>query len=251
MERRLSEIQFHDDQARRRFADLSRSEGFLFSDDTYLDHETWIRPAFDLLGDVAARAVLDFGCGHGMAGIVLARRGARVTAFDLSHGYVHEAETRARANGAEVGFLRADGERLPFADASFDRIWGNAILHHLDMDRAGAELRRVLKPDGWAVFCEPMGENPLLSLARRRWRYPGKERTPDEQPLRDSDITRLRRHFARVDVQGFQLLSMIRRALPVRWSFLDWCDDMLLRRVPRLQRYCRYVVLRLSVARPE
>jgi len=54
--------------------------------------------------------VLDYGCGHGMAAVVLARRGARVTAFDLSARYVAEAAARARANGVNVGFLQADGE---------------------------------------------------------------------------------------------------------------------------------------------
>ncbi len=119
-----------------------------------------------------------------MASVVLARRGGRVTAFDLSPGYLQEARRRTEANGVNVSFVRADGERLPFADASFDRVWGNAVLHHLDVTIAARELHRVLAPGGVAVFCEPWGENPLLNLARRRLPYPGKERTPDEIPLR-------------------------------------------------------------------
>src|SRR5438552_1194577 len=59
--------------------------------DSYLDHETWIRPAFAQLGDLNGRHVLDFGCGHGMAAVTLAKLGARVTAFDLSPGYLQEA----------------------------------------------------------------------------------------------------------------------------------------------------------------
>src|SRR5205807_2527349 len=74
--RLLSEQDFHDAQAAeraRRFADLA---SLRFRDNEYLDHETWIGPAFDMLGDLRGKTTLDYGCGHGMASIVMARRGA-------------------------------------------------------------------------------------------------------------------------------------------------------------------------------
>jgi SAM-dependent methyltransferase len=248
-DRLSTEQTFHDHQARQRSATFRRHPDELhFPDDAYLDHETWIRPALAQLGDVPGRPVLDYGCGHGMAAVVLARRGAHVTAFDLSPGYLQEASRRAHANGVAVRFVQADGERLPFADASFDRVWGNAVLHHLDLGRAAPELRRVLRPGGVAVFCEPWGENPLLNWARRRLPYPGKLRTPDEQPLRQRQVRLLRKVFPRVEVHGHQLLSMARRVLrPGRLvAGLDWCDAMLLERVPALRQFCRYVVLILG-----
>jgi SAM-dependent methyltransferase len=241
------EIAFHDRQARARAADLRRPDDLRFDDDDYLDHETWIRPAFERLGDVAGRRVLDFGCGHGMAGVVLARRGARVTAFDLSAGYLAEARRRAEANGVRLDLVQADGERLPFAAQSFDAIWGNAVLHHLDLARAARELHRVLRPGGVAVFCEPWGENALLEWARRRLPYPGKQRTRDERPLRAAGLGPLRAAFPGLAVEGYQLLAMARRLLGARrvGQALAWCDARLLRRVPGLSRYCRYVVLTL------
>jgi SAM-dependent methyltransferase len=247
MSRLQGEQLFHDRQARGRQPDLG---DLAFADDAYLDHESWIRPALARLGDVAGRRVLDFGCGHGMAAVVLARRGARVTAFDLSPGYLEEARVRASANGVEVDFVRADGERLPFADASFDRVWGNAVLHHLDLDRAGGELRRVLRPGGVAVFCEPWGENPLLNWARRRLPYPGKERTPDEAPLRIRQLRQLRRHFPALVIEGFQLLSMVRRVVsrPRLVRALEWVDAALLKSLPAAWRWSRYVVLVLTRA---
>ncbi len=218
-----------------------------FSDDSYLDHETWIRPAFERLGGVSGLPVLDYGCGHGMASVVLARRGAAVTAFDLSRGYLTEARRRARANDATIAFLQADAERLPFAGGSFARVWGNAILHHLDLPSAARELHRILKPGGFAVFCEPWGENPLLNWVRRRLPYPGKERTLDEEPLGRRHLHMLREVFPRLEVEGYQLLSMARRVVRSRAivAGLDWCDAHLLHLVPVLSRWCRYVVLTL------
>ena len=247
MERWRSEQVYHDRQASERARDLRR-EDYTFNDADYLQHESWIRPAFDALGDVNGLRVLDLGCGHGMASVVLARRGADVTACDLSPGYVREAQVRADANGVQTRLLVCNVERLPFADASFDRIWGNAILHHLDLKLAARELHRVLAPSGVAVFCEPWGGNRWLNWARQRIPYPDKHHTRDESPLCRRDLACLRDHFPSMNVRGYQFLSMLRRVLRhdrlVRG--LAWCDSILLRQLPHWQHYCRYVVLILS-----
>src|SRR5262245_387442 len=246
-DRLRTEQLFHDTQAAERsvrFADLS---ALRFRDVDYLDHEPWVRPALDLLGDVSGRRVLDYGCGHGMAAVVLARRGAAVTGIDLSAGYIEEARRRAAANEVEADFRQADAERLPFPDRSFDAIWGSAILHHLNLRTAAADLRRVLTPGGVGVFCEPWGGNPLIELARRHLPYPGKHRTPDERPLRPGDLAPLREYY-RVRVRGFQLLGTAQRL----WrresragGWLDRGDRWLLSNCPALQKWCRYVVIEL------
>jgi SAM-dependent methyltransferase len=245
--RLLNEQTFHDVQATERARVLRHPATLRFTDDAWLDHETWIRPAFRKLGNVAGLRVLDLGCGHGMATVVLARRGALVTAMDLSPGYLAETRRRCQANGVEAQFVIGDGDRLPFAEGSFDRVWGNAVLHHLDLVPAGKELRRVLALAGWAVFCEPWGENPLLNWARRRLPYPAKSRTPDEHPLRRRDLCYLADSFPDLECEAFQLLEMARRVLgPGRLAAgLQWCDTRLLRLWPALRCFCRYVVLTL------
>jgi len=245
MERLLVEKEFHDRQAEQRAGSFRDLAHLRFRDDEYLDHETWIRPAFEKLGPLDGRRLLDFGCGHAMMAVVLARRGANVTAFDLSLGYVQEARRRAVANEVSVNFVQADGDRLPFADATFDAIWGNAILHHLDLPTAAREVWRVLRPGGVAVFCEPWGGNPLLEAARQWLPYPGKHRTRDEQPLRRDGVAALRSVFPDLEMQGHQFFGMIRRVLP--WRVLTRCldrvDAALLPRVTFLGSFCRYVVL--------
>lgn len=249
MNRLHSEQIFHDEQARNRALTFSADpHRFIFSDPQYLDHETWIRPAFAQLGNVRGKNILDFGCGHGMASVVLARQGAHVTAFDLSLDYLREARTRAKVNQVDVQFLLANGEHLPFADESFDGIWGNAILHHLDLHQAGRELHRILKPGGKAVFCEPWGGNPILHWARKYLPYPGKQRTVDELPLRSAEVRILEGIFPKVHLQGFQLLAMIRRVIeqPIVVGSLERWDNILLGRWPALERWCRYMVVTLE-----
>ena len=247
-DRLASEREFHDTQAAGR-AETFRSgrADLAFLDSAFLDHETWVRPAFAKLGDLRGKQALDYGCGHGMAAVVMARAGAAVTAFDLSPGYVAEARERFTANNVRVEGIVADGERLPFADSSFDAVWGNAILHHLDLAVAGRELHRVMKPGAVAVFCEPWGGNPLLAFARRRLPYPGKHRTPDEKPLVKRDLVPLRAVFPNLEMDGFQLLGMVRRV----WRNLTICsvcdrlDSRLLRGMPTLRNWCRYAVVTL------
>jgi SAM-dependent methyltransferase len=244
-DRLSSEAQFHDRQAADRRARFSDPNSLRFRDVDWLDHETWIRTGVERLGEVADRAVLDLGCGHGMAAVVLARRGARMTALDLSAGYLREARARAEANGVHVQFVQANAEQLPFPDASFACVWGNAILHHLDLTQTARELHRVLQPGGRAVFCEPWGGNPLLRWARRCLPYPGKQRTPDETPLGSLHLRQLRQVFPDVRVEGFQLLSMVSRFLgPGRVrQRLAGLDQKLLRWLPGLSYFCRYVVV--------
>lgn len=243
-----AEFAFHELQTQQRAAfHAIHPDALVVDDDWYLGHETWIRPAMGMLGDVTGLSVLDYGCGHGMASIVLARRGARVTAFDLSPGYVQETQNRAHANGVadQIHAIPAAAERLPFPDASFDRIWGNAVLHHVQLPMALPEIARVLKPRGRAVFCEPWGGNPLLAFGRKWLPYPGKERSPDEQPLLPRDLAVIRRRFPNVVVRPCQLLSMVRR-LTGRCRLADVLhrmDGRLLDLLPEFGHFCRYVML--------
>jgi SAM-dependent methyltransferase len=241
-----NEQAFHDRQAQQRAADLAR-RSLVFADDDYLDHASWIRPAMARLGEVSGKRILDLGCGHGMAAVVLARRGARVTALDLSADYLREAAQRAAANRALVSFVQADAERLPFADGSFDGIWGNAVLHHLDTRRAAQEVRRVLVAGSIAVFCEPWGDNPLVRWARRWLPYREKQRSLDESPLSSEDLAIVRRVFPHMHVEGHQLLSMAGRLLGPRFRIpmLTSCDARLLQCCPALGRWCRYALLLL------
>jgi len=56
-----------------------------------------------------------------------------------------------------LAFLRADITLLPFHGDAFDAIICNHVLEHIDQDRlALSELRRVLKPSGWACIQVPM-----------------------------------------------------------------------------------------------
>lgn len=97
--------------------------------------------------------VLEIGCGSGLLwpsiGPMLPR--LRLTLTDLSEGMVSAAAERAGdLPDIEVAAaLACEAEHLPFDDESFDVAVANHMLYHVpDPRRAGAELARVLRPDG-------------------------------------------------------------------------------------------------------
>ncbi len=104
--------------------------------------------------------VLDFGCGTGWLSRCLATMGADMLGVDVSDRVLDLARRwLARdplADELRVEFRRFDSVRLPAEDASVDRIVSFDAFHHvLDQDATLAEMARVLRPGGIAVFHEP------------------------------------------------------------------------------------------------
>jgi SAM-dependent methyltransferase len=98
---------------------------------------------------------LELGAGTGYFSLNLLQAGviSQATCTDISQGMVDALARNAELLDLDVDARIADAEALPFADGSFDLVFGHAVLHHLpDLDQAWREIHRVLAPGGVAVF---------------------------------------------------------------------------------------------------
>lgn len=129
-------------------------------------------------------------------------------------------------------FMVVDAHAIALPNAFFDRVVGWGVLHHLDLPAAMLEVNGLLKPEGKALFLEPLGDNPLLRLYRLAMR----SHTIDERPLTQEDLAYLKGQWGiRTNYSGLLTLpvalltSVILRPYPGNWLLraATWVEDLL------------------------
>jgi ubiquinone/menaquinone biosynthesis C-methylase UbiE len=92
--------------------------------------------------------ILDIGCGTGQfaAKVIRSFPEAQLIGLDLCDSMLHKARSRS---GGRFALVRADSQKLPFADDSFDIVTCSHSFHHYpDQPRVVEEMYRVLRPGG-------------------------------------------------------------------------------------------------------
>ena len=107
--------------------------------------------------------ILDAGCGGGGMPLSFAEEARQVVGIDLAPRFGDAGHRLAAERGVtNLSFTRADGQALPFADASFDMVLSHAVIEHVaDAALYLRELARVLKPAGTMY----LSTAPYLSFA--------------------------------------------------------------------------------------
>jgi ubiquinone/menaquinone biosynthesis C-methylase UbiE len=115
---------------------------------------------------------LEIGAGTGYFTLNLLRAGVvrEAVATDISQGMLAALSASAAQLGVDVRTVACEADSLPFDDASFDLVFGHAVLHHLpDLPGAFREFRRVLRPGGVLAFCgEPSRYGDRLAAVPKR-----------------------------------------------------------------------------------
>lgn len=133
----------------------------------------WRRFMVSRLGGLGSSPrVLDVATGTGMvAREVVGATDAGVVAVDLSEDMLRRgvAETARAGMSDRVRFVIGDGQRLPFADGTFDALTFTYLLRYVDdVEATLAELARVVKPGGVVANLEfHVPESPVW---RALWR---------------------------------------------------------------------------------
>jgi SAM-dependent methyltransferase len=155
---------------------------------------------------------LDYGCGDGVYLSEMAPYIKHGTGIDISEEEIEKANNLKKSNGiSNIEYYVMDAMRTTFNDSTFDMITGNAVLHHLELERSLLEIKRILKEGGRAIFIEPLSTNPVIELYRKL--TPDK-RTLDEQPLRLRDIRLIKKIFPRTKIEYIGFFTLL--AVPLR-----------------------------------
>lgn len=119
----------------------------------FADIAHMIRPAsetiLDKAGVTSGDKLLDVACGTGNLAIPAAKRGAVVTAMDITPKLVQLASAEAAEAGLEINFSEGDAEELAYEDDSFDKtisVFGMIFAPRHAV--AAAEMARVTRPGG-------------------------------------------------------------------------------------------------------
>ncbi|MBC7235683.1 MAG: methyltransferase domain-containing protein [Chloroflexi bacterium] len=159
-----------------RAEEVMRAYDAKFGAEGFRNNETFYRWALDFVAPQPGELLLDVACGLGDLLRFAAARGVQAYGVDLS-----SVAARATANKVPAAHVAvANGERLPFADETFDHVTILGSLEHfLDPGQGLLEIRRVLKWGGHALVLVPNS----YYLPDILWRVVRTGRGPDHKQI--------------------------------------------------------------------
>jgi 2-polyprenyl-3-methyl-5-hydroxy-6-metoxy-1,4-benzoquinol methylase len=226
----------------------------------------------DILGSLepmAGRRILELGSGQGEMAVWMAQQGAQVTGIDVGSDLVAAAAKLAQVNGVRCDFRTGSATELPFPDASFDRVLGMCLLHHLPPEGAQRVVRescRVLRSAGEALFWEPVENSAVFNaiqnlvpvgkpgepmyrpslLQRRAWR--AYVSAMDQRHMTTRELQTLGAGiFRHIEVRPYGFTVRLTRVIGERWhATLQKVDSTLIRVVPPLGYLAQTVLVRYT-----
>jgi SAM-dependent methyltransferase len=210
----------------------------------------WRQLAALLLGEVAGKDLLDMACGMGEESVYFAKLGARVTGIDISDVGIASLKKRAAFHHLDITALEMRCDPTSFPDASFDRVHGLGILHHVGIDAGLREVERLLRPGGVGVFLEPLGNSTTVEAVKtflmKHARFLGNfDRVTDhEHNLTWQEIRAATERFDDVRLYPYHLLYRLKRFCPKSWlDTIRRIDAGLLSLAPPLDHFAGGVVI--------
>ncbi|GAF74352.1 unnamed protein product, partial [marine sediment metagenome] len=108
---------------------------------------------FKMLPDIVNLNGLDIGCGEGYNTRIAAKKGAKITAIDISKRFIASAKESETQEGLGIKYQVASATELPFPNEFFDfAIATMSFMDIADTEKALSEAFRVVKPNGFFQF---------------------------------------------------------------------------------------------------
>ena len=175
---------YSDEYQAKHGAQLADSGGLAWGTSQILESELRI------LGDVAGKDILEFGCGAAQWSIALAQAGARPVGLDLSARQLEHARRLMAEAGVDFPLVHGSAEAVPLPDASFDIVFcDHGAMTFADPYRTVPEAARLLRHGGLFAFNH---HSPIETIC---WALGAddRRRPPRARLFRDAPLRRRRR----------------------------------------------------------
>ncbi|MEW5818345.1 MAG: class I SAM-dependent methyltransferase [Spirochaetota bacterium] len=234
-ERKLQELEFHNQDRDQNivsnlpsdtYEKLHGNKKFYRTVKLSTDYvDTWIKQ------NSPGKIFLDYACGNGVNAIKAARAGADLSVgLDISDVSIRNACLSAEENGVSgiTYFIQGDCENTGLPVECVDVIICSGMLHHLDLNYAFPELKRILKPGGVILAVEACDYNPFIKLYRN---LTPQMRTEWEKShiLSYKDIAFASKFFKIKEIRHWHLFSILGVFVPVALPLLNAIDSFVLR----------------------
>ncbi len=190
----------------------------------YFALERWYKDYFSEIYRNGHGEVLELGSGTESIALKISSADYILYSIDISEEAVSYAEQHKILTDAKISV--DDAHHTNFPSEMFDLVIGRGVLHHLDLQTACTEIKRVLKSGGKIVFGEPLDCNVLINLYRK---LTPQIRSRDERPLSAEMLKFIQSQFSSIQVRYYGFLTLgpsILRLKSPRW--LHWFDSFLL-----------------------
>lgn len=220
---------------------------------------------YSKLGNIKNKKILDMGCGAGESSVFFAKKGARVTATDISNGMLKVVHKLAKKHNVKLKTIQCYSHETPFKNETFDIIYAANLLHHVVSDNTLKEVNRILKKGGIFVSWDPLDHNIFINVYRR---IANKVRTKDEHPIKFTELKNLKNYFSDIEIETtwfFTLLIFFKfffidhinpnkerywkkiitdhKKIEKKYLFLEKLDTFFLKRFTFLKKYCWNVII--------
>jgi SAM-dependent methyltransferase len=156
--------------------DLDWDDEQLFPDVVYPDADFLFRrmneATVESVNPGFGEVILDIGCGRGIDGVELAKRGAVVIGLEPSQVMISHARNHISENGVNMRLVRGIGENLPFQARSMDKVVCKGALDHFPEPAVVIQqMAMVLKPEGKAIIAIANFDSLGFRFGRVAWRF--------------------------------------------------------------------------------
>ena len=152
--------------------------------------------------------ILEVGSGNGVHTQKLIESNANIIASDISQNSLKVLKKNYKKTNTKLKTVKADIEKLPFSNESFDLVASAGSLSYGDSFTVDNEIKRVLKPGGIFICVDSLNNNPIYRFNRYvNYLKGGRSKITLKNMPSIKRIKRMKELYSNIEVRYFGSIS--------------------------------------------